>query len=275
MGYIAVLVRILMLSWTWILMKKMGKKHSPIVVNFIILALGTLVLAPFAYNFGVVPVYVVKWAFVAGVIYSIGMFLYSWAYTNGELSSLSPLYNLNVFFIFVIAVLFLGEEFAISKLIGTFILFYGALVLQKSDGKFSFNKMAFCMILSALCMAFGRSIDRFIVKDFPFEVYGFYIELFAALTTFLILIFDGKFGVLKKALGNDPLRSFYVGVVNIISYLSVLVALSFLEVSIVEPLALFAPLITILLAKYVFGEKIKARMFGTLIMIAGLILILI
>ena len=261
------------------LMKKMGNKYPSTVVAFVILFLGIIFLAPFAIHAGLPPLHVVKWAALAAFPYAIGMALYSWAFVKGEISLTAPLYNTSVFFIFIFAVLLLGETFTLFKLAGILVLFYGAAFLQghhnfiKSMRKLVTNKACLAMLLSAFFMACGRVIDRYVVMDFSFLVYGFYIELFGAFFVFLILALKREVKYVKTAFTKYFSGTLYMGVVNIAAYMMILLSLTYIEVSIAEPLTLFAPLVTVLLGKYIFHEKIKARLSGTLIMIAGLVLL--
>jgi transporter family protein len=48
-----------------------------------------------------------------------------------------------------------------------------------------------------------------------------------------------------------------------------LVAFTVIQVSVAEPTSMISMIITVILAKYVFGEQIRSRLVGAVIMLVG------
>lgn len=279
MGYLGLIIRVFSLAWIWVLMKKLGKKYPPSIITFVLLFVSALILLPFAAGDFVFDLHVLMYAIFASLFYSVGFYLYTWSFSKGEASLVAPLYNINIFFLLVIAVLFLGESFSVFKLAGTGILFYGVLYLQNQDKflvsmkKVLANKPCRYMIIASFFMACGRAVDRSVVIDFPYHVYALYIESLMSAVMFVMILVKGDLKFLKQIYKEDFGFAIYAGVVSIISYGSSLLALTFIEVTIVEPIVLFSALVMVVMGKYIFHEQIKARLVGTLIMIAGTVLL--
>jgi len=59
------------------------------------------------------------------------------------------------------------------------------------------------------------------------------------------------------------------GAVDCYSYLLLMFAITRIEVSVAEPASMLGMIVTVILAHFIFGEKIRKRLLGVVIMIAG------
>jgi transporter family protein len=59
------------------------------------------------------------------------------------------------------------------------------------------------------------------------------------------------------------------GFTNAYSYIALLNAFKYIDVSIAEPVSMVSSLVTAFFAKYIFKEKVSLRVIGTIILIAG------
>jgi transporter family protein len=63
--------------------------------------------------------------------------------------------------------------------------------------------------------------------------------------------------------------SVFSGTVNAYSYILLLFAFTVIPVSVAEPVSMLSMIVTVILAKYIFQERIRNRIIGAVIMLAG------
>ena len=276
--------RILLLGFEKISFKKLGENRDPAATLFVLSVLGVLFLAPFAVWEYIAAPYTPELSLVlaaalgAGVSFA-GILLYIHALSQGEVSLVSPVYNFNVFFLLAMSVFFLGESFSLLKIAGMTILVWGSTFLNRSPG-FGASLLALwrskpCrhMIAASFFIALGRIVDTRMVgllaHNPPTVAYAIILcawsGLFAALVLFLRK--QGHSGL--ALLRERPLASLAAGACNIYAYLCLLFALRGLEISLAEPLSMFGVLISVVLARFFYGEPIRDRLLGAAIMVAG------
>jgi len=179
-AYLALLGRIVMLGYERIIVKKLGTGSSSESATFLFFAIAAVFLFPFVFFADPPEDYgFVKIVFVNSVIYSAAFILYVKSLSLGEASLVSPLYNFNVFFLLLLAVVFLGEAFTVLKVAGLILLVYGASYLNRQKNPFlslsALLKDRACvfMIISSMLIAVGRTIDMTVLKYIHPVVYAF------------------------------------------------------------------------------------------------------
>lgn len=277
LGYLALLGRIVLLGYERIIVKKLGDKADSVSGAFIFFALATVFLFPaiffveFPSNYDFLEL-----AALSSFVYAFAFWLYVKSLSNEEASLVSPLYNFNVFFLLILTVIFLGEEFTFLKVIGLALLIYGASFLNKKTSllqslKSLFtNKHCFLMIISSFLIAIGRTIDGFVVQDIHPIHYAFSIYLGISLFLFIYLLFSKTAHKAFSLLKEKPVISCMSGFVNSYSFLLLLISFKYIEVSVAEPASMLGMIITVLLAGRIFKENIKQRLIGVSIMVAGI-----
>jgi transporter family protein len=280
-GYLALLARIVVLGYERIATKQLSEGAESVSSAFLIFSIGTLMLAPFIllveppanYTF---LVYVAASSFV----YSIAFIFYVRALSTGEASLVTPLYNFNVFFLLVLAATFLGETITLSKVGGLILLVYGASFLNKQGGVMNSLRALFrskeCvyMMLCSMLIAVGRTVDGFAVQSVHPLTYGFALYLGISMFLFMYVVYGRKTHLTSKLVRKKPRYAVLAGAANAFSYLFLLFAFTYLEVSVAEPASMLNVLVTIVLAHYVFKESVKMRLIGALIMVVGAWLLL-
>ncbi|MFC1554643.1 EamA family transporter [candidate division KSB1 bacterium] len=274
-AYSALLGRIILLGIERILVKKLGEKSDPISTSILFLGLATIFLLPFALT-QEIRYYPNLWmTFLSGLVYAVAFYFYVRSLSEGEASLVSPLYNYNVFFLIIISSFFLDEPITYFKLIGTVLLVYGLSFLNKQSNFLRsvkavlYDKPCRMMILCSMLVAVGRVIDGFIVRETPPLLYAFLVSMVLCLYLISYALFTGSLSIVVKTFKRHPLLSLSSGAVNAYSYLLLLVSFTYLEVSIAEPASMLSMIVTIILAKFVFKEKIMDRMLGAVIMLIG------
>ncbi len=194
----------------------------------------------------------IEWNIVctpSGTIYSVAFVIYVYLLlSNYEASLVSPLYNFNVFFLFILSVLFLNEAFYWFKLAGVLFLFIGTSLLDKKQSlKESIiavftNRGCLLMILVSLLLSWqlGRVIDGFFVKSTtdPF-LYAIIQYFVVSLYLFIAIIILKRFRVIKTAIKSHYKHFLLGSFANAYSYILLLVSISIfgLRISIAEPLS--------------------------------------
>ncbi|MBI2646766.1 MAG: EamA family transporter [Deltaproteobacteria bacterium] len=274
--YLALLARILMAGYEKLVVKKLGHQSDSLSATFLFFSLATLFLlpciffVPFPQDFSFL-----RYALLSSFIYSIADLFYLKSLSEGEVSLVGPLYNINVFFVLVLTVLFLGEAFSLVKVLGILLLFYGASFLNKQKNILFSLKALFqdpaCrwMIACSLMTAMGRTIDGFSVQKIHPIHYAFCLYVFISLFLFSYIFFTRKLKTTWRLLKQKTSAAVQSGGLNSLSYLCALYTFTKLEVSVAEPISMLSVVVTVILAHFMFREKIKSRLLAAVIMILG------
>ena len=276
LSYIALLGRILLLGYERIIVKKLGDKSDSISGAFLFFFIGAIFLFPCLFFVSMPESFeYLKFAAISSFIYALAFSFYVKSLSEGEASLVAPLYNINVFFLLILAVAFLDEKFTIYKLSGLILLIYGVSHLNKEKGILSSlkaiirDKACFYMIIASLFIAIGRTVDGFIVQKIHHVTYAFTLYTGISLFLFLYLLFTNSLNKTVILIKNKPVIAAISGAINAFSYLFLLFAFKKIEVSIAEPASMLGMVVTVFLAGRVFKENIKERIVGVIIMILG------
>ncbi|PLX19405.1 MAG: hypothetical protein C0601_01915 [Candidatus Muiribacterium halophilum] len=274
--HIALLGRIFLLGLERIAVKDLGRHRDGNTAPFMLFFVATILYIPLLY-FAKIPtdLSVLKYITLCAFIYSFTFTLYVKSMSLGEISVVGPLYNFNVFFLLIISTIFLKEKFTIYKLIGISLMVYGSSFLRKkgnifqSIGHLFKDKACQLMMIFSVFLAIGRTFDRYLVQGVDPIFYGFtlYLEM-----SFILLVYN----LLRKRGRNSlilfkekPVMSIIAGAINTGAYVCLLFALTKIEVSVAEPAAMLSMIISMLIAKVIYKEKIGTRLIGVIIMIVG------
>ncbi|ACI18326.1 EamA family transporter [Dictyoglomus thermophilum] len=275
-AYLFLLGRIILLGYEKIVVKKVGDKSDSIATSFLFFFIATLFLLPFAFNKNIsIDFARLKFGILSGFIYSISFVLYVKSLSIGEASLVGPLYNFNVFFLLILTTLFLGEPFTFQKVLGLFLLVYGASFLNKQENLLRSLKALFerketlYMLGSSFLIAIGRTIDGFVVGKVDPLFYCFFLYLVISIYQFFYILFRKELKEVIRILREKTFLVIIAGAINAYSYLFLLIAFRSIDVSIAEPLSMLSMIITLILAKSIFRESIKERTIGVLVMILG------
>lgn len=276
--YLALFGRIVLLGVEKIITKKVSN-YDGAVVNFWWFFLSFWVYLPFATYFaiyiGIKDFSFIPYSMVASLVYCFAFIFYMKSMRLEEVSLVTPIYNFNVVFLLILAVLFLGESFTVLKLLGILLLFFGAYFLSEvksfltSYKNLITNKAMLYMLVCSGFLAVARIIDGFVVRSTPPIIYAISLEIFLSIYLFLYIFARKKLGEIKTMFVKSSLWTLALGVTNGISYLFLLIAFTKIEVSIADPLTMLGVIVAMILAKLIFKEKIKNRLIGAIVMVIG------
>lgn len=283
MIWIAILAltgRILILGYERIVFKQAGEEKDTIISTFWLFFLAAVLQIPLLFFF---PATWLDYARAApsAFIYTVTFSIYVYSLSNYDISLITPFYNFNVFFLLILSIIFLDEEFYWFKLGGIFLLFYGTTYLNKQQNIWESIKAVYSnrgcqlMIICSLLMAIGRIIDRQMINTTPAPVYSFSLYFFMGIYLILYLTIRRQLPETWQTLTSRKKYFIIGGLTNAYSYLLMLVAFLFIEVSVAEPISMLSVIVTIFLSALVFKEDIKHRLIGALIMVIGAGLLLI
>lgn len=216
-----------------------------------------------------------KYSPLVSFFYATAFILYTEAMKKEEVSLLAPIYNFNIIFLLILAVIFLGESITIFKVIGLLLLLFGGSFLTQGKNfidsykKLFTNRGAMLMLGCSLLIAVGRIFDGFFVQEVEPIVYALGLEFFITIYLLIYVLARKKIKEIPRMIKESPWLTLGLSVTNAASYLFLLIAFTQIEVSIAEPLTMLGAIISIILAKFLFGDKIKERMIGAVVMAIG------
>lgn len=275
-AYLALAGRVLLTGYERIIFKQVGTGSGSEESVFLIFTTGTLLLAPF----GLLVEWPSDWSFLwisalASLAYVVQTVFYVKSLSHGEASLVAPLYYFSVFFLLVMAVVFLGESFGPAKICGLVLLVYGASFLHRRQSilhslqALATDRACQFMIISSLLVALGRTLDSFMMRSVHPLVYTITLCLFTDLFLFVWLALTGKLGAACEMFRSKLRVGALAGAVDCYSYLLLLIAITRIEVSVAEPASMLGMVVTVILAHFIFGEQIRRRLVGVVVMFLG------
>jgi len=280
--YLALFARIFLLGYERIGVKELGNSKNGQCADFLLFFTAIFFFIPVLF-FTEVPENLFRLSviiLIPATIYSLAYIIYVKSLALGEISLVGPLYNFNVFFLLFISVIFLNESINLSKISGILLMFYGASFLNRNGSILNSIKSIFAdkacqlMIMFSILLAIGRALDRKLVADADPVYYAFILYIQMSFFLFLFNYFNGNAKKIILLIKERPYLSIITGAINTYAYLFLLIALKKIEVSIAEPATMFSMVIAMIIAWFIYGEKIGKRLIGVLIMITGTYLLI-
>lgn len=281
LAYLALLGRIILVGYERIVVKQLGQQSNSEGAAFLFFAIATLFLTPFLLlielpsSFGFLLLVA-----LGSFTYAIAFVLYVKSLSIGEASLVSPLYNFNVLFLLILTAILLGEPITAFKIVGILLLILGASLLNRqknllqSLGALFKDRACLLMIVCSILMAVGRTIDGFVVQDIPPMLYAFCLYTGISLFLLIYLLLAKKTGEMLSLLRSRPKVAVAAGAVNAYAYVLLLFAFTKIDVSVAEPISMLGMIVTVILARLIFKEKIGRRLVAVIVMIAGAWLLL-
>lgn len=271
--------RIALLGVEKIVFKRLGTGRDSLAVLFLVGFVGAFMLLPFSFGERIASWSFLPVAALSAVVYLSGITLYVKALSEGEVSLVSPVYSFNVFFLLLLSVALLGESLTPWKVAGMGLMVAGSAFLNRAFG-WAASLRSLCtdrscrvMIAASLLIAVGRVIDARVVgllaENPPTVTYAVVQSAFMALVALAALFLRGKARLPFELFRERPRDALGAVACNIYAYLLLLFALRGMEVSLAEPLSMLGTLISVILARVMFGEAIRDRLVGATVMIGG------
>ena len=272
----------------YVLTKLVKKPVVPLMIFGIIGLIASFFVHLF-HGFSYLSYFNIALAFVAGILYVIGILFYFKAVKIEEISRVIPLLYLSSLFVSILAAIFLGEIFTPIKYLGIFLLIIGAVsISSKNFIKFGFGKAFWFMVLASLVFSINAVITKYLLNFVDFWTIFSYIRIgafFALIPTFCFSFKDlilavwehGKKTVILISL-NEILALFAVILITIAmtkGYITLVNALSsvqpFFVLLIAVILSVFYPKI---LKEEIGKSAILLKLIAITLMFVGVILII-
>lgn len=212
-----------------------------------------------------------------------GSLLLNVAYKNCEISTVSPLLNINPLFVIALAYFVLGEVLTGIQFIGVLLILIGGYIITLGSIRYFFQpftampKKYFLVVLSTLVLwSFCPVLDKIILAEVDTITYLFFFVMFIFCIQIVLLVSQNRFqGVVTLAGKKWPLL-ITAGLFWIITDFLHLTAIATpaAMVSLIMPVKRISNLFTVIIGGNLFREKnlvIKAA--ACSIMLAGLFII--
>jgi len=276
LAYLALAGRILLTGYEKIIFKQVGQNSGSEEAVFLIFSTGTVFLAPFVFTVPPPESYGFLWiCLLAGLVYTVQTVFYIKALSRGEASLVAPVYYFGLFFLLFLTTVFLDESLDALKILGIVLLIYGMSFLNRKQHILHSikavlkDKACQFMTLSSLLVAVGRTIDGFMVRTVHPIVYTFSLCIATLIFLFIHLLLTRRLGAAGKLFRQKWRVGATAGAVDCYSYLLLMFAITRIEVSIAEPASMLGMIATVVLAHLILRERIRERLVGVVVMIAG------
>ncbi len=275
--------RILLIGVERTLLRRMGQQAGDLESAAVFFTMGALFLLPFAGLPKVRDWSFLRLAIPSGLVYAVAYWLYVSSIARAEVSRIAPLGALGGVAVAVMAVWTHGESLSWLKGTGVLLVAGGALQLQRSrsladGGRAAVVALPACMMVGyALLSAAARLLDKSgasAAAGATAGAYAFVVFTVVALAHTAVLIANGRLGGAVRLVQREPLVTAAAGVCNGGSFLTMLLALTVVPVSIVEPVTALSLLVTAVVARLWFHEPLGGRVLPTLAVVAGVWLVL-
>jgi len=276
LAYLALAGRIVLTGYEKIIFKQVAEKSGSVEAVFLIFSTGTVFLTPLVFTVQPPESYGFLWiAALASLVYTVQTVFYLKALSRGEASLVAPVYYFGLFFLLFLTTVFLDESLDILKIFGIVLLIYGMSFLNRkqhilhSIKAVLTDKACQLMMVSSLLVAVGRTVDGFMVRTVHPIIYAYSLCIITCLFLLLYLLFTRRLGTAIGLFKSKWKIGSVAGAVDIYSYQLLIFAITRIEVSIAEPASMLGMIVTVLLAHFILKEKIRDRLIGVVIMIAG------
>ena len=274
--YLALVGRIVLTGYEKIIFKQVGENAGSEEAVFLIFSTGTVFLTPFVFTVQPPESYGFLWiSLLAGLVYTVQTVFYVKSLSTGAASLVAPVYYFGLFFLLFLTTVFLDESLDILKIFGIMLLIYGMSFLNRKQHillslkALAVDRACQFMMLSSLLVAVGRTIDGFMVRTVHPIIYTFSLCIATLIFLFIHLLFTRRLAEARKLFRQRWKIGSTAGAVDCYSYLLLMFAITRIEVSIAEPASMLGLIVTVVLAYFILKEKIRERLIGVVIMIAG------
>jgi uncharacterized membrane protein len=219
------------------------------------------------------------YAVLTSTLFMLPFVFYIKALNYGEISVITPLYSLGTLFVFILPIAFQGERFTWLKLAGALLIFAGTLFLRPGANPWASlrnlvtDRGARFIVLNTLLLGIIRLIDNR-MADFDPIFYAITCAMLNGVYFGIAVLFTRHWKQLWELVSTRTGFVVTNGLVNGHAYVCLLAALGVgLDMSVAEPVSNTSMLLAVVLGHYMFGEKIKARLIASLLMLAGVFML--
>ena len=264
----------------FILSKWVKNPFVPIMILSIVGLLSSLFIYLFK-GFSTLSYSNIILAFIAGIFYIFAILFYFKAVKIEEISRVVPLFYLTPLFVLILATIFIGEIFPISKYLGIFLLIIGAVsISSRSFTKFKLGKGFWLMFLASFALSINAVITKYLLEFADFWTVFSYVRIGTIFALGPIVYFNYKeLIVTVKENGNKVIGIISLNeLLNLIGILLITIAMSIGYVTLVSATSAIQPLFVFLFAiifSSFFPKILKEELKGSIIIIKVIAIILI
>lgn len=254
--------------------KKMTKPGALTILLEIIASLSALILIPFfEMKFPTNPM--VYFFFGLSIIfYTITDRLNTTVRSGIEASTFNIIQQLSTVFMIFAGLLFLKEEFVLSKFIGAILIIFSNVLIFYKKGTQKVDKYVGLGIISNIFYAIALFLDVNISNEFNLP---FYVFVTLGVPSILIFIFERiKISELKKEILDGNKKAIFITAISwSFSIIAQLRAYQLGDVSIVAPLCALTVILNVILGYFTLKERdnIIKKIIAALLIILGIVLI--
>ncbi len=191
-----------------------------------------------------------------------------------EVSTYSILGQLSTVLVITWGILFFKEQIIFKKVIGSFLIILGNIMVLYKKGKFEFNKYVFFSILGNISMSIAISIDVGISERFNMPIYVASTLIVPALIIGLVEKIKIKDIINEFKVGNKT-AIMVVGATWGTMILQMLRLYQFGEVTTIAPLCAITTILNVFVAYFFLKEKdsLMKKIIAAVIVVLGMVLI--
>jgi len=214
----------------------------------------------------------------SGILWTLYGALLFKAYSYLEASVASPLSKIRLFFVLMASVIILGEHITFGKILGTLMIFAGAIVISYRKKKSiipSYKKGVFLIIISAFVISAALLIDKYAMNFFNVETYLVPVYLMSPLLLTALMVKRDYRHHLKNIFKRSLIPTILTSILSVGYYYLILYAFKYAEASVVVPIAELSILISVI-GGIIFlkeRENMAQKIVATVILIMGAILV--
>jgi bacterial/archaeal transporter family protein len=276
-------IRVVLLGLERPLGKRVVVGYSPFAGGFAFYGAAMVALIPtlviYAHFHALTSWLFLPYAAVSASLFITPFYYYIKALKHGEVSVVTPLYSLGTLLVFFLPILLQGEAFTLLKFAGVLLLLAGTLFLMPGINPIARmnnllkDKGARFMLVNTALVAIIRLIDNR-AADFDPIYYGITCAMLCGVFFGLGVLITKTWGEVWNLYKARKAVVWANGIVNGHAYVALLASLGAgLDMSVAEPASNMSMLIAVVLGHYMFREKIRARLLASVLMIAGVFLL--
>jgi len=218
-----------------------------------------------------------QYSITSGFLFGISIYFYYASFDGGEVSLLTPLRGLRGVVALVISLLWWHETLSTLEVLGVLIIGLGILLLQRGSQfkrfvHFLFHKEALLMMVSVFFGVLSSWFDKLGATELGIYTHYLITSSFSCLTLASIVFAMHRQRALKEIVRNFHVEVLAVGALFSVAFVFHLYALQVERVTIVNGLLPIGTLVTSFFASHFLGEKIQQKMWGTVVIVAGAVL---
>ncbi len=229
------------------------------------------------------PTPAIPFLIVSGIVEALYFLSLSKAYDLGDLSVVYPLARSSPLFLFIMAVVFLGEEVSLWGVAGVLLVVLGVYMIHMRN--FSLNEFikpvssiraraSQFALFTALCTSIYSLADKLGVAAATPVIYAFWLDIFVFIFLTPLVVWRSGVPNIITEWRKSRSQATVSGFLMRFGYILVLVAMSLIQVSYILALRQLSVVLGVVLGVQLLKEKYgRMRLISSIIIISGIILL--